>query len=146
MKRFITVLLPGLLLAPTLVQAYSGTSTSSGKVVLFLLLLLTPLVLPPILVIWACRKPKNRGLQVIQGLALLFHTWLWCYLSSSGVLRQWGGAWLGVYLEALLPLALLFNGLAQARLVARANSVAVGRRRRGGRPTVALAAVASVGY
>jgi hypothetical protein len=119
MKRFITGLLPGLLLAPTLVQAYSGTSTSSGEVVLFLLLLLTPLVLPPVLVIWACRKPENRGLQVMQGLALLFHAWLWCYLSSSGELRQWGGAWLGVYLEALLPLALLFNGLAQARLAAR---------------------------
>jgi hypothetical protein len=121
MKRFILCVLSGLLLVPTLAQAYSGTSTSAAEVILFLLLLLTPLVLPPALVIWAYRRPHNRSVQLLQGLALVFHCWLWSYLKSSNELRHWGGEWLLLYFDALLPIALLLNGLVQARLAARAS-------------------------
>ena len=111
----------GLLLTPTLTHAYAGAQDSFGMSPVVLVVLLTPLVLPPLLVAWAFLQPNRRGLQVVQGLALLGFLWL---LNGPGpaLLDDFSLTGILPLLRILLPLALLLNGLTQARQAACASA------------------------
>ncbi|MGI4759862.1 MAG: hypothetical protein ACRYF0_04095 [Janthinobacterium lividum] len=111
-------LLPLLVLLPTLAQAYGGGGrTSAGEVFWFVTLLLTPFLLPPALLLWAYLRPQNRGLQLVQGLALVGFMWLWSFLRQDHSIQSMAGV--SFYFQAFMPLALLLNGLAQARQATR---------------------------
>jgi hypothetical protein len=105
-----------LLLLPGLAQAYAGGGHfSTGAVILFLLFLLTPFVLPPVLLLWAYLRPRQLGLQLVQGLVLLGCVWLWSFLQHDRSVSSMGGGAVAFYFATLLPLTLLLNGLTQAR-------------------------------
>ncbi|MGI4735217.1 MAG: hypothetical protein ACRYG7_08570 [Janthinobacterium lividum] len=109
------LLLP-LLLLPGLAHAYAGgghTSVAAG--ILFVLIFLAPFVLPPVLLLWAYLRPRQLGLQLVQGLVVLGCVWLWSFLQYDRSVSSMGGGAVALYFEALLPLALLLNGLTQAR-------------------------------
>jgi hypothetical protein len=107
------LLLP-LLLLPMLAHAYGGGGhLSAGAEILLVIILLTPFVLPPTLLLWAYLRPRQRGLQLVQGLVLLGCIWLWSALRHDRSVSSMGGV--AFYFETLLPLTLLLNGLTQAR-------------------------------
>jgi hypothetical protein len=107
-----------LLLTPFLAQAYGGGgSISPGEGFLFVLVLLAPFVLPPVFLLWAYLRPRDRGLQLMQGFLMVGFAWLWSALQQDRGLRSIEGV--SFYFNALVPLALLLNGLTQARQAAR---------------------------
>jgi hypothetical protein len=111
-------LLPLLLVLPTLAQAYGGGGrTSAGEVFLFSTILLLPFVLPPLVLLWACLRPRNRGLQLGLGLVVVGFMWLWSWLGQDHSIRSMPGV--SFYFAAFGPLVLLLNGLAQARQATR---------------------------
>jgi hypothetical protein len=77
------LLLP-LLLLPGLAQAYAGGGhISAVEGILFVLILLKPFVLPPALLLWAYLRPRQLGLQLVQGLVMLGCVWLWSALRQD---------------------------------------------------------------
>ena len=81
------------------------------------------LIATPVLVVLAFWRPRERSLQVAQGVCLL------CFAG----LRLVGGRFFNILgpsvlpaLDAILPLALLLNGLTLARLAQRASSCRLG--------------------
>jgi hypothetical protein len=114
------LLLLSLLLLPELAQAYAGGGhISAVEGLLFVLILLTPFVLPPALLLWAYLRPRQLGLQLVQGLVMLGCVWLWSALRQDRSVSSMGGGAVAFYFETLLPLTLLLNGLTQARQAAR---------------------------
>ena len=118
MKHRLLLLL--LLLLPMLAQAYGGGGhLSAGAEIILVLILLAPFVLPPVLLLWAYRRPQQLGLQLVQGLVLLGCIWLWSAIRHDHSVSAMGGGAVAFYFETLLPLTLLLNGLTQARQAAR---------------------------
>lgn len=114
-QRFLLSLL---LLSPFLAQAYAGGgSLSRGQGFLLAFLLLAPFVVPPVLMLWAYLRPRKQGLQLMQGLVMVGFAWGWTNLQQDRSVRSMEGVC--YYLNTLVPLALLLNGLTQARQVAR---------------------------
>jgi hypothetical protein len=109
------------LLTPFLAQAYGGGgSISPGEGFLFVLVLLAPFVLPPTFLLWAYLRPRNRGVQLTQGFLIVGLAWLWSVLQQDRGVRSMEGV--SFYFNALVPLALLLNGLTQARQAARVST------------------------
>ena len=107
-----------LLLLPTLAQAYGGGGhTSAAELFLLGATILTPFLLPPLLLLWACLRPQNRSLQLAQGIVSLSIMWLWSWLGQDRSISSMAGV--ALYFQAFVPLALLLNGLMQARQATR---------------------------
>jgi hypothetical protein len=109
-------LLLGVLLLPALAQAGTGYHAPGGEGKL-VSIILAPFVLPPLLLLGACLRPQSKVLQLGLGLAIGGLAWLWSWLGPDRSSHSITGV--VFYVEAFLPLALLLNGLGQARQAAR---------------------------